>query len=120
MRKFDDAYHYHSQSFLTVPMQDHEGEVLGVLQLINAKDRESGATRAFSETDQRFIEALASQAAIALTNQQLIKQHGGAVRILRQADQHRHRRKIAAHRARHCEHVPLLTMMLAERGACNG
>ncbi|MFX5634217.1 GAF domain-containing protein, partial [Acinetobacter baumannii] len=72
MRLFDEKYGYRSKSILTVPMQDHEGELVGVLQLINAIDPDSGAPVPFSETDQRFIEALASQAAMAMTNQQLI------------------------------------------------
>jgi hypothetical protein len=38
-------------------MQDHEGELVGVLQLINAIDPETGQTVPFSETDQHFIEA---------------------------------------------------------------
>jgi GAF domain-containing protein len=63
MRSFDQTFGYHSQSFLTVPMTDHEGELVGVLQLINAMDRDTGEIRAFSDTDQRFIEALAAQAA---------------------------------------------------------
>ena len=37
---------YRSQSFLTVPMKNHENEVIGVLQLINAKD-DNGTVRAF-------------------------------------------------------------------------
>ena len=65
MRAFDGHYGYRSTSFLTVPMSDHEGELIGVLQLINAQDRDTGAVRAFSATDQRFIEALAAQAAIS-------------------------------------------------------
>ena len=113
MRKFDEAYHYHSQSFLTVPMMDHEGEVIGVLQLINAKDPDSGATRAFSDTDQRFIEALASQAAIALTNQQLINLlenlFESFVKLINIGIDEK-----SPHTGRHCEHVPELTMMLAD------
>jgi hypothetical protein len=37
-RQFDARTGYRSQSFLTVPMKNHEGEVIGVLQLINAID----------------------------------------------------------------------------------
>ena len=74
MRSFDTAFGYHSQSILTVPMTDHEGELVGVLQLVNAKDPETGIIRAFTPTDQRFIEALSAQAAVALTNQLLIQQ----------------------------------------------
>ncbi len=113
MRKFDDAYKYHSQSFLTVPMQDHEGEVIGVLQLINAKNAATGQTQSFTDTDQRFIEALASQAAIALTNQQLILRledlFESFVKLINIGIDEK-----SPHTGRHCEHVPVLTMLLAE------
>ena len=113
MRKFDETFNYHSQSFLTVPMKDHEGEVIGVLQLINAKDTATGKTHAFSDTDQRFIEALASQAAIALTNQRLIKLlenlFESFVKLINIGIDEK-----SPHTGRHCEHVPELTMMLAD------
>ncbi|MFL9924779.1 GAF domain-containing protein [Herbaspirillum lusitanum] len=113
MRLFDQKYDYHSESFLTVPMQDHEGELVGVLQLINAIDPYTGKPHPFSETDQHFIEALASQAAIAITNQQL---------IFRLENLFEHFIKLinlgidekSPHTGRHCEHVPELAMMLAE------
>ncbi|HZW86043.1 MAG TPA: GAF domain-containing protein, partial [Gallionella sp.] len=41
-KKFDSMTGYRSQSFLTVPMCNHEKEIIGVLQLINAQDRKSG------------------------------------------------------------------------------
>ena len=113
MRQFDRQYHYHSQSFLTVPMQDHEGELVGVLQLINAKDPDSGATRPFSATDQRFIEALASQAAIAIANQELIalleNLFESLIKLINIGIDEK-----SPHTGKHCEHVPQLTMMLAE------
>lgn len=113
MRKFDEQYHYHSQSFLTVPMQDHEGELIGVLQLINATDPKTKQTIPFSETDQRFIEALASQAAIALTNQQLIflleNLFESFVKIINIGIDEK-----SPHTGNHCAHVPELTMMLAQ------
>jgi HD-GYP domain-containing protein (c-di-GMP phosphodiesterase class II) len=113
MRNFDQQYNYHSQSFLTVPMKDHEGEVIGVLQLINAQDAADGKTRPFSETDQGFIEALASQAAMALTNQQLIARledlFESFVKLINIGIDEK-----SPHTGRHCEHVPVLTMMLAD------
>jgi HD-GYP domain-containing protein (c-di-GMP phosphodiesterase class II) len=113
MRKFDEQYHYHSQSFLTVPMQDHEGELIGVLQLINATNPKTGERIPFSETDQRFIEALASQAAIALTNQQLIhlleNLFESFVRVINLGIDEK-----SPHTGNHCMHVPELTMMLAD------
>ncbi|MBI1889269.1 MAG: GAF domain-containing protein [Burkholderiales bacterium] len=113
MRKFDETHNYHSESLLTVPMKDHEGELIGVLQLINAKDPETGKTRPFNETDQRFIEALASQAAIAITNQQLIARletlFESFIKLINLGIDEK-----SPHTGKHCEHVPVLTMMLAE------
>jgi HD-GYP domain-containing protein (c-di-GMP phosphodiesterase class II) len=113
MRSFDATFGYHSQSFLTVPMNDHEGELVGVLQLINAKDPVSGAIRAFSQTDQRFIEALAAQAAVAITNQQLIGQLEGLLEALVNLINIGIDEK-SPYTGRHCQLVPELTMMLAE------
>ena len=113
MRGFDTKFGYHSQSFLTVPMQDHEGDLIGVLQLINALDPNSGQVRTFSETDQRFIEALSSQAAIAITNQllmlQLEKLFEALVNMINIGIDEK-----SPYTGRHCQLVPELTMMLAE------
>jgi len=73
-RNFDKKTGYRSKSFLTVPMANHEHEIIGVLQLINAQDPRTGAIVPFSPADQRLAESLASQAAIALTNRMLINQ----------------------------------------------
>src|SRR6267142_804684 len=73
-RAFDAKTGYRSKSFLTVPMRNHEGEAIGVLQLINAQDPHSGEIVAFSSSDQRLAESLASQAAVALTNRMLANQ----------------------------------------------
>ncbi|WP_334188848.1 HD domain-containing phosphohydrolase [Noviherbaspirillum sp.] len=113
MRQFDELYDYHSESFLTVPMRDHDGELIGVLQLINAKDPATRKTRSFSETDQRFIEALASQAAIAIAHQELIGRlenlFESFVKLINIGIGEK-----SPHTGRHCELVPELTMMLAE------
>ena len=71
-KSFDKKTGYRSKSFLTVPMKNHENEIIGVLQLLNAKDPVSGVVTAFSKADQQLAESLASQAAIALTNRALI------------------------------------------------
>lgn len=71
-RKFDEKTGYHSQSFLTIPMKDHESKVIGVLQLINAIDAETGTIVPFSIENQTLVESLASQAAVAMTNHHLI------------------------------------------------
>ncbi|MES2018906.1 MAG: HD domain-containing phosphohydrolase [Pseudomonadota bacterium] len=113
MRSFDAAFDYHSQSFLTVPMNDHEGKLIGVLQLINALDPDTGQICAFSPTDQRFIEALAAQAAVAITNQHLVLQLEELLESLVNLINIGIDEK-SPYTGRHCQFVPELTMMLAE------
>jgi HD-GYP domain-containing protein (c-di-GMP phosphodiesterase class II) len=71
-RQFDQKTGYRTQSMLALPMLNHVNEVIGVLQLINAKD-ESGNTIAFSPESQVLTEALGSQAAVAITEKRLIQ-----------------------------------------------
>ncbi len=73
-RKFDAAMNYRSMSMLVVPMRDHEGEIMGVLQLINARDPETGEKIPFAPEFEMLTEALASQAAVAITNTRLLKE----------------------------------------------
>jgi HD-GYP domain-containing protein (c-di-GMP phosphodiesterase class II) len=113
MVKFDQLRNYRTQSILTVPLSDHEHELVGVLQLINAKDPDNGDIRAFSPTDQRFIEALAAQAAVALTHQRLIAQLEELLESLVNLINIGIDEK-SPYTGRHCQFVPELTMMLAE------
>ena len=112
-KKFDAKTGYRSQSFLTVPMRNHENDVIGVLQLINAQDRESGAIVPFSTDDQQLLESLASQAAIALTNRHLIEQlealFESFIQLINTAIDDK-----SPYTGGHCARVPALTMMLAE------
>jgi HD-GYP domain-containing protein (c-di-GMP phosphodiesterase class II) len=112
-RKFDQMTGYHSQSFLSVPMKNHESEIIGVLQLINAIDPETGAVQVFSTADQRLAESLASQAAVALTNRQLISQleslFEAFIHLINLAIDEK-----SPYTGGHCQRVPSLTMMLAE------
>jgi HD-GYP domain-containing protein (c-di-GMP phosphodiesterase class II) len=111
-RQFDARTGYRSQSFLTVPMKDHEGEVIGVLQLINAI-AESGQVVEFSPADQRLAESLASQAAVALSNRQLVQQlealFESFIKLINLAIDEK-----SPYTGSHCQRVPELTMMLAE------
>ena len=72
-RKFDSETGYRSRSMLVVPMRNHENDIIGILQLLNARDRTNNKTIPFSKESQELTESLASQAAIALTNNRLIK-----------------------------------------------
>ena len=112
-RAFDQRTGYRSQSFLTVPMKNHEGAVIGVLQLINAIDPATGQVGPFSLEDQSLTESLASQAAIALSNRLLISQletlFESFVKLINVAIDEK-----SPYTGGHCERVPQLTMMLAE------
>lgn len=111
-RRIDAQTGYRSQSFLTVPMKDHDGQVVGVLQLINARDHE-GAIHAFSLADQQLVESLASQAAIALNHRRLIGQLEALLESLINVINAAIDEK-SPYTGEHCERVPVLTMLLAE------
>ena len=112
-RNFDKKTGYRSRSFLTMPMKNHEGLIIGVLQLINAKDPKTGDVVAFSNTDQHLAESLASQAAIALTNRLLINHlenlFESFISLINAAIDDK-----SPYTGGHCQRVPMLTMLLAE------
>lgn len=71
-RKYDEATGYRSKSMLVIPMRNHENDIIGVLQLLNAQDG-CGRTVEFSDDHVALIASLASQAAAALTKTRLIQ-----------------------------------------------
>jgi len=70
-KKADKDHDYRSKSMLTIPLKNHEDEVLGVIQIINAMD-DDGNILGFTEDHKTMLNSLASQAAIALSNRKLI------------------------------------------------
>jgi len=82
-REFDEKFGYRTKSMLVVPMKNQKDEVIGVLQLINAKkDAAVKLTSAkivhrevvpFSQRSQEMAASLASQAAVALENNLLYR-----------------------------------------------
>lgn len=72
-RQFDAETGYRSRSMLVVPMRNHENDIIGILQLLNCIDGTNGQTIPFSVESQKLTESLASQAAIAMTNNRLIE-----------------------------------------------
>ncbi|KPC54136.1 HD domain-containing phosphohydrolase [Amantichitinum ursilacus] len=111
-RQFDERLGYRSRSFLSVPLRNHDGAALGVLQLINAQD-EDGNSIAFSVDDQQLVESLASQAAIAINNRQLINAleelFEAFIGIINMAIDDK-----SPYTSAHCQRVPELTLMLAD------
>jgi HD-GYP domain-containing protein (c-di-GMP phosphodiesterase class II) len=115
-KAFDEQTGYRSHSFLTIPMVSNEHRVIGVLQLINARD-EAGDVVAFDARQQEIVEALASQAAIALDNQQLLAGQKALlesfIKLIANAIDAK-----SPYTGGHCARVPIITEMLA-RAACD-
>jgi HD-GYP domain-containing protein (c-di-GMP phosphodiesterase class II) len=79
---FDRQHGYRTVSLLVLPMLNQQGEVIGVLQLINRKkssrarltlDNAEELTQPYSPLESRILMSLASQAAISIERQQLQK-----------------------------------------------
>ena len=112
-KAMDEATGYRTRSCLAIPLIDSQGYALGVIQLINARDAESGEVISFRESDRVVVEALAAQAGIALENQFLLD---GQKALLESVIQ-----MIAAaidskspYTGGHCERVPELVLELVE------
>lgn len=120
---FDERYGYRTKSMLVIPMQNHDGDVIGVLQLINRK-RDSAARLvatedanrqiiAYSPHTVKIVRALAGQAAVSIENSQLYEAierlfEGfvkAAVHAIEQRD---------PTTSGHSERVAMRTVMLAE------
>lgn len=118
-RKFDESTGYRSKSFLTIPMTNHENDIMAVLQLLNKVEEESGEVIPFSQQDQKLAESLASQAAVALTNQGLIDEmqnlFDAFIKLIATAIDEK-----SPHTGNHCRRVPEATMMIAEAAHQSG
>ena len=112
-KMFDEKTNYRSKSFLTVPLKNHEDEIIGVLQLLNAQAQKSKRIISFTSEIQKMVEALASQAAVAITNKNLIKDlenlFESFIKLIASAIDAK-----SPYTGGHCARVPEITMMLAE------
>lgn len=80
-RKIDESSGYRTKSMLTVPMKNQKGDIVGVVQLINAKRRMDAKLNSLSQVvnevvpfnlrQQELVASLASQAAVSLENSRL-------------------------------------------------
>ena len=112
-KSFDKITGYRSKSFLTVPLKNHENEIIGVMQLINSIDSDSGNPISFSNEMQTQIESLCSQGAVALTNKRLVQElktlFEAFIQLIAKAIDEK-----SEYTGGHCERVPEITMMLAD------
>ena len=72
-KAFDKQTGYRSKSMLVVPLRDHEDEIIGVLQLINAKSVINNMVIPFSNEAQAITLSLASQVAVVMTKNRLLE-----------------------------------------------
>jgi HD-GYP domain-containing protein (c-di-GMP phosphodiesterase class II) len=114
-QEFDRRLGYRSRSFLSVPLKNHNGFVIGVLQLINARDGD-GRIVPFSENIVPMVSALASQAAVSIDNRILIEELkqllDAFIAVIAAAIDTK-----SPYTGGHCQRVPVLTEMLV-RAAC--
>ncbi len=107
-RAIDEKSGYRTKAVLTVPMMDHEGEVIAVLQLINPKN-----TPHFSEEAVELAKSLASQAGVALNNQLLIENlrtlFESLIRVIAEAIDEK-----SPSTGNHGKRVPTIAKLLAE------
>ena len=115
-KRFSEETGFRTVSMLTVPLSPRDGEVIGVLQLLNALDPETGKVIPFPHELTRFIEAMAAQSAVALENQNLLAAQkelmDSMIKIIAGAIDAK-----SAYTVGHCERVPELAVMLAEEAS---
>ena len=68
---------FRTRSILCLPMFNHEGVVVGVIQALNKRDQP-----AFGDRDEQVLAALAAQAGVALENAQLLQRDRERQRLL--------------------------------------
>ncbi len=112
-RKFDAESGYVTRSMVSIPLKPRGGEVVGVLQLMNAIDPETGEITPYPEEEVSYIEALASQAAVAVDNKNLLEEQrelfDAFTRTIAGAIDAK-----SPHTGGHCSRVPEIAAMLAE------
>lgn len=72
-REYDKLNGYRTRSILVFPLVNHEGNLMGVVQLINAKD-EQGQVIPFKKEYERVLQSLGSQAAVAVSNMRFMEE----------------------------------------------
>jgi len=114
--EFGRRHNYKTESVLAVPMITKRKEVLGVIRLVNAQDKD-GTIIPFAPHVQHMVESLASQGAVALDNDLLIT---GLEELLESFIQMMAKAidQKSPHTGNHLQKVPIIIEMLA-REACH-
>lgn len=83
--QYDESSGYRTQSIITVPLKTAAGEILGILQIINAQD-ENSKTIPFTQADEDLMLHFASIAAVALERAQMTR--AILLRMIRMSEMH--------------------------------
>ncbi|NWF37398.1 HD family phosphohydrolase [Mariprofundus sp. KV] len=112
-RMFDERMNYRTRSMLSVPMVNHDGKTVGVIQLINKQGGQHSDAIAFDEDDIHLVKSLASQGAVALTNKRLIDDlkelFDSFIKTIATGIDEK-----SPYTGGHCKRVPVLTLALAD------
>lgn len=99
-------------SLLTVPLKPRQSETIGVLQLFNPRSTQTGEAQPFETEITGFVEALASQAAVALHNKKLLEEQrelfNAFIRLIAGSIDAK-----SAYTGGHCARVPEVALKLA-------
>ena len=108
----DISHGYRCKSMLTIPLLDHENNVLGLIQVINAIDAD-GMIVSFDDRDKELLKSLASQAALAVSHRNLLEGMETLLmqfmRVIATAIERK-----STYSSRHISRVVKLTEMLAQ------
>ncbi|MFC3701368.1 HD domain-containing phosphohydrolase [Reinekea marina] len=115
-RVFDESHRYRSKSIMAIPLLNHDNNVIGVLQLLNARNP-AGHLESFSTESRDTVAAMAKFAAITLDNHLLVDSHKNLldafIKALAQIIDVR-----SPHTSAHCQRIPVLTELIA-KAACD-
>lgn len=73
-REYDKITGYKTKSLLVFPLVNHEDNLIGVVQLINAMD-EQGKVISFDDECEKVVQSLGSQAAVAVSNMRFVQEN---------------------------------------------
>ena len=115
-RAFDEQANYRTKSVLTLPLLNHRKEVIGVIQLVNARHPDTEHVIPFTQRSIPLLKGLALYAAIALNNQILVSDLKNLldafIKTIAKAIDAK-----SPHTSGHCQRVPVIMEMIAQ-AAC--
>lgn len=85
-KRFDEKNGYRTRSMLVSPLSTREGEVVGVIQIVNAQDRHTGKPIPFDSHYEFLVNSLSNYAAIAIHNLRLTEKARQSTVLLKEAN----------------------------------